>query len=369
MDRQHNIWKYLRGSRVGKEANRLEREALSDPFLYEALEGLTGTEGEHVTTIGELQRRIGYPVKNKKKVFLRKWWAVAALLILGGVALQLLYFREAGRQMAVIVRSKDSIAVIPGNRLPVPELAAGQALEEREEIFQEEYADRERENAEIAEITAEITGDIDNTTTIFLDESRRGISKVKTVEGVVRDAQGRPLAGVAIMNGKSGIATDENGHFRMKVSDTARLLTSSFIGMKPGKHFLPDSNRLHITMLEDTMRLEEAVVGAHSSKKQGSLVAACAGVRRADWENEFQQYAADSLRYPADARQEGIEGDVILAVHFNRKGRLGRIKVVKKLFPSCNREAVRLVQAYRGPWNHGKGDFTLTIKFSLQGEK
>ena len=45
MKRNDDIKDYLRGNRKGESANRLEREALSDPFLYEALEGLTSTPG------------------------------------------------------------------------------------------------------------------------------------------------------------------------------------------------------------------------------------------------------------------------------------------------------------------------------------
>ena len=41
MSRQSDIWEYLQGERTGKRANRFEREMLSDPFLYEAVEGLT----------------------------------------------------------------------------------------------------------------------------------------------------------------------------------------------------------------------------------------------------------------------------------------------------------------------------------------
>ena len=40
MKRIDDIKEYLHGNRKGKAANRMEREALSDPFLYEALEGL-----------------------------------------------------------------------------------------------------------------------------------------------------------------------------------------------------------------------------------------------------------------------------------------------------------------------------------------
>ena len=46
MSRQSDIWEYLQGERTGKRANRFEREMLSDPFLYEAVEGLTTVNEE-----------------------------------------------------------------------------------------------------------------------------------------------------------------------------------------------------------------------------------------------------------------------------------------------------------------------------------
>ena len=36
MKRIDDIKEYLHGNRKGKAANRMEREALSDPFLFEA---------------------------------------------------------------------------------------------------------------------------------------------------------------------------------------------------------------------------------------------------------------------------------------------------------------------------------------------
>ena len=47
MSRQSDIWEYLQGERTGKRANRFEREMLSDPFLYEAVEGLTTVKADH----------------------------------------------------------------------------------------------------------------------------------------------------------------------------------------------------------------------------------------------------------------------------------------------------------------------------------
>lgn len=40
MKRIDDIKEYLHGNRKGKAANRMEREALSDPFLFEALDGV-----------------------------------------------------------------------------------------------------------------------------------------------------------------------------------------------------------------------------------------------------------------------------------------------------------------------------------------
>ena len=48
---------YIQGDRHGKEANRLEREALTDPFLQEALEGFDAVSGDHAKTIEQLEKR------------------------------------------------------------------------------------------------------------------------------------------------------------------------------------------------------------------------------------------------------------------------------------------------------------------------
>ena len=55
MSRQSDIWEYLQGERTGKRANRFEREMLSDPFLYEAVEGLTTVKADHEKIVQQLQ--------------------------------------------------------------------------------------------------------------------------------------------------------------------------------------------------------------------------------------------------------------------------------------------------------------------------
>ena len=65
MSRQSDIWEYLQGERTGKRANRFEREMLSDPFLYEAVEGLTTVKADHEKMVQQLQKRMKKREGNK----------------------------------------------------------------------------------------------------------------------------------------------------------------------------------------------------------------------------------------------------------------------------------------------------------------
>lgn len=49
---------YIGSDRRGREAHDLELEAMHDPFLADALEGMENTEGDHAAAVGELRQRI-----------------------------------------------------------------------------------------------------------------------------------------------------------------------------------------------------------------------------------------------------------------------------------------------------------------------
>jgi protein TonB len=57
-DNRHIILRYLKSRRKGKAANRVERMAMQDAFLAEALAGYEKHAGNHAHTIVELERRI-----------------------------------------------------------------------------------------------------------------------------------------------------------------------------------------------------------------------------------------------------------------------------------------------------------------------
>jgi len=76
-----SLLNYIKGLRKGKDARRLELEAMNDPFLAEAIEGYDTVGGDHMSRITSMQRRIAV----RTKVASHKAWipyaSAAAVLI------------------------------------------------------------------------------------------------------------------------------------------------------------------------------------------------------------------------------------------------------------------------------------------------
>lgn len=70
---------YIKGQRKGKEAHRIEKKSMRDPFLYEAIEGFDSIDDDHFQRITDLQKRI-----NAKHTSFRRhiWQSVAASIII-----------------------------------------------------------------------------------------------------------------------------------------------------------------------------------------------------------------------------------------------------------------------------------------------
>lgn len=64
-------------------------------------------------------------------------------------------------------------------------------------------------------------------------------------------------------------------------------------------------------------------------------------------------YLMNNIRYPLDARENGIEGTVILEFIVNKDGTFRDIKVIRGVCPSIDREAIRVAQKMPR-WTPGK---------------
>ena len=72
---------YIKGKRHGAEANEIERQAMSDLFLGDALEGIDTVQGNHAKNIESLHEKIMQraAIRNKKRRKIIFWGAAASI--------------------------------------------------------------------------------------------------------------------------------------------------------------------------------------------------------------------------------------------------------------------------------------------------
>ena len=124
-----NLMQYIQGSRKGKDAHRLEKEAMKDPFLSDALDGFQAVEGNHVESIEEMRRRISHRTRSHRNS-ITKWSIAASLLICLGFGSYLWLNRQLGMpsQSPLAVVMEEQAA--PLQQAPLAGIAADSMQEQ-----------------------------------------------------------------------------------------------------------------------------------------------------------------------------------------------------------------------------------------------
>ncbi len=85
------------------------------------------------------------------------------------------------------------------------------------------------------------------------------------------------------------------------------------------------------------------------------------------------KYLAENIKYPALARENGIEGKVIVQFIVDENGQVSQAKIVRGIGGGCDQEALRVVETMNGKWKPGKQRgrpvkvwFTLPVNFQLE---
>ena len=413
---------YIRGLRKGKEAHRLEKESMQDPFLADAMDGYNQVEGNHEQRIEKLRMQVSAHSAKKKNTYAITW-SIAACLIIGfGISSYFLFLKKSMTDEVFIAEESVSIKLaepaapptpaIPAtptvpatpqkeialattkvktDSTPISEITARQA--DKKDMIAEIQTTSQPQGApvaavpmmeEVSEETAalqEVVATIDT----FESESdkKMKLAKVATIlpqnnmiKGRVTNEKGEPLIGASVTykGTNIGTITNMNGEFSLVKKDDKKRLTAEYIGYDPVEIRVDTSRTMLIAMNENKQALNEVVVvgyGAKKNKKSTTLGSDAKVKEQTEKEitpqpvigkRSYQKYLKENLVCPTDEKCAQVKGKVVLTFLVNKEGRPFYIKVKESLCESADKEAIRLIQ--EGPdWIYGNKLVEVTVKF------
>ena len=315
---------YIRGLRKGKEAHRLERESMQDPFLADAMDGYSQVEGNHEQRIEKLRMQVSAHSAKKKNTRAITWSIAACLAIGFGISSYFLFLKKSMTDEVFIAKESVSsklaepaapptpaipatptVPVTPQEEIalatakvktdstpasedstPVSEITAKQA-DKKDMIAKIQATSQPQQGTppvatvpvmeEVSEETAALQ-EVVATMDTFESESdkKMKLAKVATIlpqknmiKGRVTDEKGEPLIGASVTykGTNIGTITNMNGEFSLVKKDDKKRLTAEYIGYDPVEIRVDTSRTMLIAMNENKQALNEVVVVGYGAKK------------------------------------------------------------------------------------------------------
>ncbi len=293
---------YIQGKRRGKAANELEREALNDPFLQDAIDGFDSVSGSHLPVIEQLEKQI--TGKQKHRNF---WWigiAASVVLIIGiGILISPeketnLAADKAIRQIEKTAKTieknstKNSIANANSDSVKtiashLPKINNNLSVSETLEEVADEISIVQTDNYEIqtANVEAPVAAFTQPDTNTNNKEKALTIAAptkpIYKITGIVKDEKGEPLVGASVKfeNSMNGAITDIDGKFEIPASRYKNdPLIVSYIGYNEKKLEVNNEN-ISVELEPNSLALNEVVVVGYGAQKRTSVTGAISSTR------------------------------------------------------------------------------------------
>lgn len=418
--------KYREGKLSAKEKAHLEKLCAEDPFLADALAGLTYTTSGKAfeDNVKALQARLHQKVKTEASHQPRVWQVAAliALLIVAGYGFYAYHAfppaveeNKESPMASVPSQTSDSGQVIalfttPAYVEPLPPQPLANEINKEvsrtpayvqvdthssaaalsiadEDIVEQEIPSEQVENMSGSDriITQSAPAFSTVGSKSVAAETNKSMLEGKIVQGHVVDATNQsPLPGVNVMikDAHVGTITDMNGKFVLQMPAHQQQLVFSSIGYNTAEINVLQQDSLQIALAPDVQSLSEVVVMGYSPRVKKEVTGAVSSVqadapkvvRKAEphlKHPSYKHYIQEHLRYPPEAKAKGIEGVVKVLFTVAADGSLSNFNIKKSLGYGCDEEAIRLIK--EGPaWQPAteKGQpieqrVTIKVKFKL----
>lgn len=394
MTKRHNdIERYLRGDLSASEMHALEREALNDPFLADALEGAEQAHAKDFSfDVNELRLSIANRAGKSKPKTLSLWnWSI-------GIAATLLLVAVSG--IYIIRNLADRSAMIAENAPEVEWAQFGKSAYDTLDIVMPRIRrtvlhqpvrqiQRVRARGFVRQAEREVEANLTDPSTIevareeVVSEQSTNPSGAtlslnpRTLKGIVTSSEdGSPLPGVnVVVKGTNiGTITDAEGKYEIVLNQPDQKLEFNFIGVKSVVAETRNKSQVNVSLTPDYESLSEIVVSGAAVKEQQHPstfnLAEPEGGRDA-----YSKYLSQKLVYPEQALANEVEGKVTIRFTVDLNGHVGDFKVLNSLGYGCDDEAIRLIR--EGPaWAPSKKndkpvaeEVTVGLKFDIPDKK
>ncbi|MEO8765339.1 MAG: carboxypeptidase-like regulatory domain-containing protein [Ginsengibacter sp.] len=401
---------YHAGTMSPLEMHALEKAALEDPFLDDALEGYLHSTAVK-KDIAELSDRLLEKRKKKNVFFIsaiaqNKWWRIAALFVIiagGGYFFYKLNYANEQNSFAVndiknaAVKSDSIVAAKPSIQIPLNDSVTlknnvalqDQPLSEFTKKARGVLPENELQTEKEVSASKNKPGKVETINPapgipaigsgIFKAPDKKsksgtgvGTATEYVLKGKVTDEIGDPVPFASITDKArhSGTFTDTAGNFSLQSQDSIINAMAVAPGYEPKNFPLKKDMQSSVAMRKTTAELANVVVTAPGKRKQVKEVSpeskALNGKNSATQiirsepqpvggKETFEKYLEGNLPLVYDENNERVNGEVTLSFSIDKSGKPANIKVLTSTCESCEPKAIKLLAD--GPaWRGKKGN-------------
>jgi hypothetical protein len=390
-----HIKQYLSGGLSPAERHALEKAALQDPLLADAMEGFAGTDEWPQEQLNSIRRSLDVTKEEATVpviVLQRKrsssfGWVAAALLLSGGlIALSLYTFNRNNNQpetvalrKAVVTEPEAAPATTPTDSVrlfaqqaspaPVTPVPAGEKAALLPKAFTKAKQQRSAAPADQSVVSAEVTAGarvaaeeyasdkLRKAATAEVEQPLVAAMKIadhnlgKTLNGRILNQKGQPVADAALVDpGNKALVgrTDAAGYFSIRATtDSLPVMVDAtnydyaYTTLRPG-----DTNR--ITVAPSGLTLSEMVVTNLRTKKKEAAASLTtrrdtAATPKGGWQS-FQEYVNSKLARKMDTTIDRISRDVEIEFLVDENGKPYNYRITRSVDAPTDRKALEILK-------------------------
>jgi outer membrane biosynthesis protein TonB len=313
-----NLYQYIKGIRRGEEINRLEREAMNDPFLADAMDGFNNVaDSNHEYRIKKMRTKVLRKTRSGKKRIIRYAGIAASLLFIIGIGGYFLLNdnRVVEKQADVNVVQKQIVEqeTLPETKQPETKSSETKPSKTKPSetkpsktkpsktkqpaakplLVQTEIdSKKEQDSVSLSSVTKEITfresiDTNDRKIAVAMEENvvpddvtivAFGVQKKEneqnlTVKGRIVDTKGVALSGVAVVVKGStiGVSSNNDGYYTLHDVPQGSVLEYTLVGYVAQEQTVEKST-VNVILVEETKSLDEITIVAFGVQKKENAI-------------------------------------------------------------------------------------------------